>query len=270
VRAFSVGDLVLRTTAVYPNEQLGGMSSLLGGLAEYGLATDWAALQQDEPQRVISPWWLPQQKLPADFDALNGGMLITLKELLSWAEQVDVRVGQTVAIVGLGPVGLTLVRICKLLGARVLAVGRRQQRIAMARELGADVVEDGALLATTGGAWIAGRYDLILDTAGDKGILERLPASLNEGGRLAIYSVPAEQRMEIDWTWGGDVPRNWSVVFRVPREQDHHQHALDCLNLGFVDFAPFLTHTFPMEDMDKAWEALSSGQGIKITVKVAS
>jgi L-iditol 2-dehydrogenase len=270
VRNFSVGDLVLRTTAVYTNEQLGGMSSLLGGIAELGTVTDWEALQHDQPSQAILPWWFSQQKVPADFDPLAGGMLITLKEILSWLEQVGVTAGQSVGVVGLGPVGLLLVRVCKLLGASpVVAVGRKAARLKLARELGADGVVQGALLGSGEAAQgFPARYDLILDTAGDRELLETLPRYLAEGGRLAIYSVPEQQRMALDWTWGSDVPRDWSVIFRTPRESEQHQRALDCLKLGFVDFAPFLTHTFKMDEINSAWETLESGAGVKVTIEV--
>jgi L-iditol 2-dehydrogenase len=270
VRNFSVGDLVLRTTAVYTNEQLGGLSSLLGGIAELGTVTDWEALQHDQPSQAILPWWFSQQKVPADFDPLAGGMLITLKEILSWLEQVGVTAGQSVGVVGLGPVGLLLVRVCKLLGASpVVAVGRKPARLKLARELGADGVVQGALPGSGEAAQgFPARYDLILDTAGDRELLETLPRYLAEGGRLAIYSVPEQQRMALDWTWGSDVPRDWSVIFRTPRESEQHQRALDCLKLGFVDFAPFLTHTFKMDEINSAWETLESGAGVKVTIEV--
>ncbi len=37
--------------------------------------------------------------------------------------------GDTVAVVGLGPIGMMFVVLCKLRGARVIAVGRRQAQI---------------------------------------------------------------------------------------------------------------------------------------------
>jgi L-iditol 2-dehydrogenase len=175
-----------------------------------------------------------------------------------------------VAVVGLGPVGLMLVRICKLLGAGpVVAVGRRQHRMELARRLGADqVVDTSGFEARENASPLPDRYDLIMDTAGDREVLSVLPSSLRDGGRLAIYSIPEEQRIALDWSWGGDVPRNWSIVFRAPREQDQHQRALDCLDLGLVDFGPFLTHNFKLEDIQGAWVALESGQGVKVTIEV--
>ena len=41
-------------------------------------------------------------------------------------EETRLRPGDTVAVIGLGPIGLMFVRLAKVYGARVIAVGRRQ------------------------------------------------------------------------------------------------------------------------------------------------
>ena len=48
------------------------------------------------------------------------------------------RAGDTVAIIGLGPIGLMFVRLAKLYGCRVIAVGRRKTQLDRAAALGAD------------------------------------------------------------------------------------------------------------------------------------
>ena len=53
-------------------------------------------------------------------------------------EEAAPRAGDTVAIVGLGPIGLMFVKLAKLYGCRVIAVGRRQTQLDRAEALGAD------------------------------------------------------------------------------------------------------------------------------------
>jgi L-iditol 2-dehydrogenase len=53
-------------------------------------------------------------------------------------EETAPRAGDTVAIVGLGPIGLMFVKLAKLRGCRVIAVGRRQTQLDRAAALGAD------------------------------------------------------------------------------------------------------------------------------------
>jgi L-iditol 2-dehydrogenase len=53
-------------------------------------------------------------------------------------EEADPREGDTVGIIGLGPIGLMLVKLAKLRGCRVVAVGRRAAQVQRAAASGAD------------------------------------------------------------------------------------------------------------------------------------
>lgn len=55
-------------------------------------------------------------------------------------EEMPVESGETVIVLGLGPIGLGFVALCKLAGARVLAVGRHAARLELAAQLGAEEV----------------------------------------------------------------------------------------------------------------------------------
>lgn len=57
--------------------------------------------------------------------------------LRGW-EETHARAGDSVAIMGLGPIGMMFVCIAKAYGARVIAIGRRWQQLDRAREMGAD------------------------------------------------------------------------------------------------------------------------------------
>src|SRR5262249_24927291 len=53
-------------------------------------------------------------------------------------EETGIRAGDTLAIIGLGPIGLMFVRLAKLYGARVVAIGRRKTQLDRALMAGAD------------------------------------------------------------------------------------------------------------------------------------
>ncbi len=57
-------------------------------------------------------------------------------------DAVTIRPGNTVIVLGLGPIGLMFVRMCALSGACTIAVGKRADRLSAATELGANVVLD--------------------------------------------------------------------------------------------------------------------------------
>jgi len=58
--------------------------------------------------------------------------------VLRGMEETNVRQGDTVTVIGLGPIGLMFVRIAKLAGAHVIAIGRRKTQLERARAMGAD------------------------------------------------------------------------------------------------------------------------------------
>src|ERR1019366_5784454 len=53
-------------------------------------------------------------------------------------EETSPRAGDTVAVIGLGPIGLMFVKLAKLYGCRVIAIGRRKTQLDRAAALGAD------------------------------------------------------------------------------------------------------------------------------------
>src|SRR2546423_1208921 len=81
-----------------------------------------------------------------------------------------VAVGETVAVLGPGPIGLMAIQLVKALGAtRVILTGTRASRLAMGRRLGADIVVNSreqepiaAVMGATGGKGA----DLVIDCAG--------------------------------------------------------------------------------------------------------
>ena len=56
--------------------------------------------------------------------------------VLRGLEETGVRAGDTVAVIGLGPIGLMFVRLAKLYGARVIAIGRRETQLDRAAAAG--------------------------------------------------------------------------------------------------------------------------------------
>ncbi|MFF4169545.1 NAD(P)H-quinone oxidoreductase [Streptomyces sp. NPDC001744] len=85
---------------------------------------------------------------------------------------------------GLGGVGSTAIQVAKALGARVVTTVGGPEKVARARELGADVAIDHRAEDFTG----HGPYDVILDVVGGD-YLERNVRSLALDGRLVVIGL---------------------------------------------------------------------------------
>jgi len=102
--------------------------------------------------------------------------------VLRGLEESNVRPGDTVAVIGLGPIGIMFVRLAKAVyGARVIAIGRRQPQLDRAARMGAD-----ELIVNTDGADVVGAVKAMTEGRGADVVIEAvgLPELWQLGTRL--------------------------------------------------------------------------------------
>jgi L-iditol 2-dehydrogenase len=180
------------------------------------------------------------------------------------------RPGQSVAVIGPGPIGLLCAAMAKLAGAgHLLVIGAPvdAKRLAVALQMGADTV-----LGANGediSAWVTGfrdgyGIDLIIDAAG-------VSASL----KLALDIVrPAGQITKVGW---GPEPLGFSLdplVQKAVTLQGSFSHnwpvweeVLSLLAAGKIDLAPVLNQVSPLTEWRQAFEAMDTGQIVKGVLK---
>jgi D-arabinose 1-dehydrogenase-like Zn-dependent alcohol dehydrogenase len=111
-----------------------------------------------------------------------------------------VSAGDTAVVYGAGGVGLAIVQVLRERGARAIAVARNPERLALARELGADATVDGtiddvaaAIRAATGGTGA----DAVFELVGTRATSSAALAALGKGGAL-VYVGYSFDRIEFD------------------------------------------------------------------------
>jgi L-iditol 2-dehydrogenase len=102
---------------------------LNGAYAEYLLV----------PERIVR---LNLYRLPADTSFVAAALTEPLACALHDIDVSEIRQGDTVVILGSGPLGLLLAALAKLRGAQVIVTGRGEQRLALAKHFGAEVAID--------------------------------------------------------------------------------------------------------------------------------
>lgn len=264
------GDLVLRPVAFRAEDHGGELGALWGGYAELGIVADARSILEDSGGSTsgrLPQFANAQQVVPSDFDPLDAGMFITFKETLSWIQQLGVIANKSIAVLGTGPVGLCFVRIAKFLGANpVIAVGRRQARLALAMQMGADATVDTSEgdLASAIRRLTDGRgADYIIEAIGNTELLGQAAHGLADGGELALYGVPPA--LETSLAWSGTAP-NWKLRFIKPREEAVHELALDLVRLGFIDLKSFVSHVMPLAQIDEAFRRIVDKAALKIVI----
>jgi L-iditol 2-dehydrogenase len=185
-------------------------------------------------------------------------------------ERSGIRLGDTVAVLGTGPIGLLFVRLAHLKGARVIAVDRRAARLEVARQLGAhetlDVTGCDDPAAAVRARTENGRgVDVAIEAAGLPEVWETAVAAVRKGGTANLFGGCA----------GGTAIRVDTARIHYDevtvKGVFHHtpgcvKRAMDLLAAGAVDTDLLVTHEVPLGRIEEAVDLLVRQEGIKIAV----
>lgn len=179
--------------------------------------------------------------------------------------------GQTVAVMGCGPIGLFAIAVAKACGAAaVFAMEPNATRRALATTMGADVTLDSRagdveeqVKAATGGNGV----DVLLEMSGHPAAIRQGFGLLRMGGRASLLGIPARV-VEMDLAdavifKGATVH---GINGRKMYETWYQAEAL--LKGGKIDLGPVITHRLPLERFDEAMGLLESGEASKILLRV--
>jgi threonine 3-dehydrogenase len=176
--------------------------------------------------------------------------------------------GQSVAVLGSGPIGLMAVAIARQAGAgTVFATDINAERREMAKRMGADVVLDaaddvvGEILAQTDGNGV----DVVLEMSGAEAALHQGLAAVTKGGRVSLlgtHTRPASIDLSEEVIFKG--LRVYGITGRRLFETWYRTAAL--LEEG-LDLTPIITHRLPMSAYREAFDLVASGHGGKIVLK---
>lgn len=174
----------------------------------------------------------------------------------------DIQAGQTVAVVGVGFIGALLVQLASRAGAKVIALSRRPYSQRVARENGAVEAlstDDphaaiGAVHELTGGVGCM----RVIEAAGEQVTLDIASGISAEGGRLIIAGYHQDGLRQVNmqqWNWRGlDVVNAHERDARVAAAG--LQRAIDAVASGQLDPRPLLTHTFTLDRLSDAFNAM--------------
>jgi 2-desacetyl-2-hydroxyethyl bacteriochlorophyllide A dehydrogenase len=178
----------------------------------------------------------------------------------------DMRPGDSVAVLGLGPVGLCAVQAALAGGAaQVFAIDTVEQRLALAAEFGATplhLTEDEpkrAVRAATDGLGA----DVAVDAVGDPGPLELAISLARDAGTVSgigAYAGRGEVPLGLAWLKGLQLRLGLANVIA------HVDRVLALLEAGKLDPAPMVTHHMPLDQAAEAYELYDRREALKIVL----
>jgi 2-desacetyl-2-hydroxyethyl bacteriochlorophyllide A dehydrogenase len=178
-----------------------------------------------------------------------------------------VRPGDSVAVLGLGPVGLCAVQAAHVAGAaQVIAIDSVADRLEMARSFGAQPVhledEDprAAVKAATGGRGV----DVSVDAVGHPSALEmaiRLTGKTGVVSVIGVYAERCEVHMGLVWIKALTMKTGHANVIA------HLDPVLALMAAGRLDPAPLVTHHMPLSQAPEAYALYDRREALKIVLQ---
>lgn len=210
------------------------------------------------------------RKLPATMTYGEAALIEPLSCVLNGQEKVRVGFGDTVFIIGAGPIGQLHVMLAKLRGAlRIIVSDPNQARRDAALRLGADVAidprsEDVAVRVRneTGGRGV----NVVLCAIGVPALARQATDLVAHGGRISLFagfSNDETSEMDINAIHYNEI----TVTGAFGLSRRNFDAAFDMVASGRLNVAPLITDTFPLDEVSRAFEVAESGSAIKVAIE---
>jgi 2-desacetyl-2-hydroxyethyl bacteriochlorophyllide A dehydrogenase len=178
--------------------------------------------------------------------------------------RAGVAAGDTVAVVGCGPVGLMAVMCAVDAGARVIAIDGIETRRSLAEQLGAETCDPAAAGEAVGQATDGLGADVVIEAAG---VPAALDASLELArGRGTISVVGAHFEPDYPLDNGRMFERELTLRFTIGDPTADGAHLLDLVAAGRLDPTPVITHRMPLADAGEAYRLFDNREATKVVL----
>lgn len=175
--------------------------------------------------------------------------------------------GGTTAVIGCGPIGLMAVAVAKATGAsQVIAIDKNEYRLRLAKQMGATCtvsIEKEDPLKIVSALTSGEGADLVCEMSGHPSAIAQGLAMAANGGRFHILSLP-EHPVTIDLT-NKVVFKGLTIQGITGRKMfSTWRQVSQLISSNVIDLEPVITHQFPLEEFEKGFELMRSGQCGKV------
>lgn len=184
-------------------------------------------------------------------------------------KNVGIELGDTVVIVGAGPIGLMHIMLARLSGAAKIIVSElNAQRREAALQCGADYVVDssqedlhGKVLAETGGVGA----DVVIMAIGIPSLVNASFALARKGGRINLFAGFSKDDMaSIDVNI---IHYNELIITGASAlSREGYRTALSLISSGQINVEKLISHRFALENVEDAFKCALEGAAIKIII----
>lgn len=182
-------------------------------------------------------------------------------------KKANINPGDQVALWGTGPQGYCAIQLAKLSGGTMIVIGRREKKLNLAKELGADITVDSdkedvvnRVKEITGlGA------DVCLECGGYSEAITQALACVRKGGKIVMIGLQKSQPCDLeDMSWNEK-----GLVASLSSTYQEFSTGIKLAEEGKLKLKPLITHRFSLEEIHKAFDLLSNRKEfvIKVVIK---
>jgi L-iditol 2-dehydrogenase len=261
VSRFSLGDRVVAANSA-PCEECFYCRKGLANLCEDLMFNNGAYAEYIRiPARIVERNTYP---IPAHVGYQDAALVEPLACVVRGFDETQPRFGDTIAILGLGPIGLMFVKLAKLYGCRVIAVGRRKTQLDRAAALGADeliMAQDNVDPVKTVRSLTQGRgVDIAIEAVGKPQVWQWAVNMVRRGGTVNFFGgCPNDSRVALDTNL-----LHYSEI--TCKATFHHtpayiRKALDLVCAGHITASFFVNREEPLANLLDVMRHLMSHNG---------
>ncbi len=242
---------------------------------EYNLCENLDLLNGAYAEYIVVPERIVKKNtliLPEDLSFDKAAFCEPLANVVHGVERTGIKPGQTVGIIGIGPIGLMFARLAKLKGANTIVAGRNPLKLKMAEEFAqADEIID--LKRYPNPEKIFKEFteekkglDIAVECVGLPEIWERIFSCVRPGGTVHFFGgCKSGSTVTFDTTrmHYGDITL-MSVFHHTPK---YFRQALDYIASGDVEVEKLITNTLSLKDVEFAMKQHIEGKAIKFLIK---
>lgn len=196
--------------------------------------------------------------LPAGISPVEGAMLEPLGIALHSVDLAHLKTGQTVAVLGAGPIGLLIAAVARAAGASEVYI---TEPLVYRRQFALDYVADFALdpqdsdvvaeiMRLTGGRGV----DVAFEAAGAAETPQQAAAVTRIGGKVILAGISPDPFVSMR----ADTVRHKGLTIKLVRRSKHtYPRAIRLVQAGLVDVKALVTHWFPLERAAEAFELVA-------------
>jgi L-iditol 2-dehydrogenase len=228
----------------------------------------WGAYAQyiKVPQRIVT---LNTQVIPDHVAYEEAAITEPLACVLHGVEEAKVKLGDTVAIIGAGPIGLLHLLIVKKMGAGKAVISDTvDERLQLANKLGADVTINAKkddTIETTKKLTDGHGADVVIEAIGLPATWEQALKMVRKGGTVLEFGgcpPGTEIKVSTEQLHYGET----TVLGAFHTTPAHFKKALNLIASGTVNVKPLITNRMKLDDIKQAFETLTT---FKTDIKIA-